>query len=188
MPSMAAEPGSAPEVFETARLLLRPPRRADAEAIFARYASDPEVTRHLSFATHRSLDDTAAFLDYSEVRWAQWPAGPYLAFTREELVLLGGTGLRFETPHRAEVGYALARDAWGVGYATEILGAMVELGSRVGVWRLHAYTHPEQAASQRVLEKCGFELEGTLRRHSVFPNLEPDAPQDVLVYAKILKE
>jgi RimJ/RimL family protein N-acetyltransferase len=38
-----------------------------------------------------------------------------------------------------------------------------------------------------VLEKCGFTLEGTLLRHSVFPNLSGDRPEDVLSYALVLR-
>jgi [ribosomal protein S5]-alanine N-acetyltransferase len=50
------------------------------------------------------------------------------------------------------------------------------------VRRLYAICHTEHAASYRVLEKGGFEREGILRRHSVFPNLSPE-PLDVFCYA-----
>jgi len=59
---------SAPERVETARLVLRRPRFEDAEAIFVRYASDPEVTRFVGFPTHRSIADTRAFVEFSEGR------------------------------------------------------------------------------------------------------------------------
>ena len=65
------------EILETERLLLRRPRQADEPAIFSRYASDPEATRYMAWPTHRSLDDTRAFLDLSDDVWARWPeAGP----------------------------------------------------------------------------------------------------------------
>jgi RimJ/RimL family protein N-acetyltransferase len=171
--------------LETERLILRPPEPGDAEAIFARYASVPEVTRYLGWKRHEDVTETRAFLDVCDAEWARWPAGPYLIFSRDDGALLGGTGLGFETPQRAATGYVLARDAWGRGIATEALAAMVELAERTGVVRLYALCHPEHRASARVLEKCGFDLEATLRRHTEFPNLAPGVPSDVLCYARI---
>lgn len=176
----------APDVFETERLLLRKPEAADAEAIFRRYASDPEVTRFLSWPTHRSLRDTLAFLAFSESEWQRWPAGPFLIFSRTDRRLLGSTGLAFETPFRAATGYALARDAWGHGYARETLRAMTDLAPRLGIRRLYAVCYREHAASARVLEACGFEWEGVLRACYEFPNLAPGEPLDVLCYARVL--
>lgn len=175
----------APASIETERLLLRRPQADDAVAVFERYASDPEVTRFVGWPRHKSLEETRAFLAFSEAQWERWPAGPYLIVSREEGVLLGSTGLGFETPYRAATGYVLAKDAWGRGYATEALRAMVDVASRVGVRRLYALCHPEHRSSWRVLEKCGFGREGTLRCYAEFPNLEPGIPADVFCYATV---
>lgn len=175
----------APERLETERLVLRRPSLADAEGIFSRYASDLEVTRFLSWPRHRTLEDTRVFLEFSESEWTRWPAGPYLIESREDGRLMGSTGLGFETPFRAATGYVLARDAWGRGYATEALGAIVLLAPTVGIRRLYALCHPEHLSSQRVLDKCHFIREGLLRRHSEFPNLQLGEPGDVLCYARV---
>lgn len=175
-----------PERLETARLVLRRPRAADAEAVFGRYASDPEVTRYMSFPRHLSIDQTRAFLEFSDDEWARWPIGPYLIEDRADGRLLGGTGLGFESPWRASTGYLLARDAWGRGYATEALAAMVELATATGVVRLYATCHLDHAASRRVLEKGGFSHEGVLRRSMLFPNLG-EGPHDAHFYARILR-
>ena len=174
---------NAPNLIETARLVLRRPRPDDAHAIYARYAGDPEVTRFLGWPTHLSVDDTLAFLQFSDAEWERWSAGPYLIVARTDQRLLGGTGLSVETPYRAATGYVLARDAWGQGFATEALRAMVDLVARLRLPRLHAFCHPQHAASRRVLEKCGFVCEGTWRRYAEFPNLSPGEPADVLCYA-----
>ena len=176
----------APTRLVTPRLVLRKPEPRDAEAIFTRYAADPIVTRYLSFATHRSMDDARAFVSYSDAEWERWPAGPYVIESLADGSLLGGTGLSFETPRRAMTGYLFARDAWGRGYATEALTAIVSLAAGLGVRRLFAYCHPSHDASVHVLEKCGFEHEGILRAHSEFPNLRPGEPLDVLCYARVL--
>jgi [ribosomal protein S5]-alanine N-acetyltransferase len=175
----------APERIETARLSLMRPVGVDAEEIFTTYASDFEVTRYVGFPRHQRIEDTRAFLSFSESQWAAWPAGPYLIRLRATGELLGSSGLMFETPARAATGYVLARRAWGNGYATEALGAMVDVARDSGVRRLYAICHHAHRASARVLEKGGFTLEGVLRRYADFPNLEPGEPTDVLCYSTI---
>ena len=174
----------APQQLTTARLLLRRPVASDAEGIFARYSSDPEVTRYVGWPTHRHVDDTRAFLAFSDDQWDQWPAGPYLMCARGDGALLGSTGLMFETPHIAMTGYVLAADAWGHGYATEALAAMVDVAWTTGVERLYALCHAGHRASAHVLEKCGFGLEQTRRAYAEFPNLRPGRLEDVLCYAR----
>jgi RimJ/RimL family protein N-acetyltransferase len=175
----------APEVIETPRLRLRRPTAADAAAIFITYASDAEVTRYVGFPRHLTVEDTRGFLAFSDAQWASWPAGPYLACRRDTGALVGSSGLAFETPQRCATGYVFARDAWGQGFATEALGAMVVAARDFGVKRLYAICHHEHRASARVLEKGGFALEGVLRKYAPFPNLAGDEPCDVLCYSTI---
>ncbi|MFT5501379.1 MAG: RimJ/RimL family protein N-acetyltransferase [Woeseiaceae bacterium] len=73
----------------TDRLLLRKPTVADASAIFDRYASDPVVCQYLAWPMHRTVDDTLAFLEFSDTEWAHWPAGPYLIFSKAGDALAG---------------------------------------------------------------------------------------------------
>jgi RimJ/RimL family protein N-acetyltransferase len=176
----------APHSIETARLVIRRPSANDAAAIFDRYAGDRDVTRYISWPAHTSVADTEAFLAFADAQWERWPAGPYLIFSKADGTLLGGTGLACETPYRAATGYVLARDAWGRGYATEALRAMVEIARAAPVRRLYALCHAEHRASAHVLEKCEFGKEGVLRRYARFPNLPGDEPCDVLCYARIL--
>lgn len=171
------------EIIETERLLLRKPVAKDAEEIFRRYASDPEVTRYLSWPTHRSLAATQAFLEWSDTDWQRWPAGSYLVFDRADPSrLLGGTGLSFQNPTLAVTGYVFARDAWGQGFATEALQAMVTLARQTGVRRLVAVCHPNHRPSARVMEKCGFLLDDLRRDQLEFPNLKPRKRWNVLTY------
>lgn len=175
---------AAPERIETERLILRRPRREDADAIYMRYASDSDVARYMGFPLHRSIESTMGFLERTEGEWARTGVGAYVIEARDDRRFLGGTGLHVETPFRAATGYVLARDVWGHGYATEALTALTSLVPSLGIVRLYAYTHIENRASWRVLEKCGFEREGVLRRHFAFPNLGPE-PRDVFLYARI---
>lgn len=172
--------------YQTQRLALRPPCRDDLTQIFERIASDAVVTRFVSWPKHTTIKDTEAFLAFSDAEWSRWPAGPLLITSRKDGGLLGSTGLAFETAHRASTGFVLARAAWGAGIATEALAAMLSIAAVAGVRRLYALCHVQHERSVRVLERCGFVREGTLRQHTVFPNLEMTAPQDVFCYAQIL--
>ena len=180
-------PMKAPVQIDTARLILRQPQVSDAVAMFGRYASDPEVTRFVGWPRHRSVRDTEAFLQFSAQEWQQWPAGPFLIISGADGQLLGSTGLGFQAPDEAMTGYVLAQDAWGKGYATEALAAIIDTAARIGVSRLSAICHPEHRPSQRVLEKCGF-LPDTPTRQVEFPNLSPGVQQDAICYTRVLEE
>ena len=169
-------------MIETARLRLRRPQGPDADAIFQRYASDPEVTRYLAWPTHRSLEQTKAFLAFSDEAWRRWPAGPYL-IENPAGELLGGTGFAFDDARTAQTGYVLARDAWGQGYATEALAALTALAPTLGVRHLYATVHPDHRASIRVLEKCGYK-EADRRQQVILPNLAP-VPVEAVVFARV---
>jgi [ribosomal protein S5]-alanine N-acetyltransferase len=176
------------EALETARLTLRRPRPEDAEQIFARYAGDAEVTRFMSWPQHRTVADTRAFLELSDAEWERWPAGPYLVHAHSDGRLVGSTGYAFETADRAATGYVFAKDAWGQGYATEAVRAIVEHAPSLGIRRLYAICHVEHRASARVLEKCGFACEGILQAHAEFPNLARGRRSDVRSYGKEFTE
>jgi RimJ/RimL family protein N-acetyltransferase len=175
------------ECLTTNRLRLRRPRSEDAAAIFRAYASDPTVTRYLAWPRHRDVEDSRAFVRFSDDEWATWPVGPYLIESLQTGEIIGSTGLSFETPDRASTGYVIAEREWGQGYASEALAGVLSQAVRTGVGRISALCHDEHLASRRVLEKAGFELEGILRRHTVFPNLADPSPRDVALYATILR-
>jgi ribosomal-protein-alanine N-acetyltransferase len=172
----------APSHLHTQRLALATPGHADVAEIFERYASVPEVVRYMGWPCHRSLADTETFLEFSQEQWRRWPAGPYLIRLRSDGELVGSTGLEFEAPGRASTGYVLARQAWGLGYATEALTAMIRLAGRLGVATLCAICHPQHQASSRVLEKCGFCRDTAQRKRIEFPNLVPGLLQEALCY------
>src|SRR5215469_13401731 len=173
----------APIKLETTRLILRQPLMSDAVEVFERYASNAEVTRFLGWPRHRSLHDTEAFLRFSAQEWEQRPAGPYLIVSRNDGQLLGSTGFGFQTPHEAMTGYVLARDAWGKGFATEALSALVDVAAQIEVTRLFALCHPGHRPSRRVLEKCGFVRDDVSKPTVEFPNLSPGVRQEALSYA-----
>jgi ribosomal-protein-alanine N-acetyltransferase len=170
-----------PPNLATRRLRLRPPRAEDASAIFARYGGDPEVTRHLSWPTHRGVADAAAFVRLAEAGWQEGTDCPWLV---EDLGgrLLGAAGVR-STALGWEVGYCFARDAWGHGYAREAVAAVVAVLAELPPHPVVALVAPTNVASVRVLEACGFVRDRLLPRHKVLPNLG-QAPVDLLLYRR----
>jgi [ribosomal protein S5]-alanine N-acetyltransferase len=111
--------------------------------------------------------------------------GPYLIESRSGRKLLGSTGFAFESPTVASTGYVLARDAWGLGYATEALTAVVSIAQSLGIGQLYALCHQDNPASIHVLEKCDFRLEDRPKHYAVFPNLGSGRREDCLRYARI---
>ena len=161
--------------------MLRRPHPRDADAVFLGWTSDDVVTRFMSWPRHRSVEDSRAFLEFSDVEWDRWPAGPYLIEARSSGVLIGSCGFTFRDRHLAEVGYILNRDAWGHGYATECLATQVELAAVLGPITLEASVHPDNHGSARVLEKCSFGHDRTSHVIASFPNL---ADNDQVIAAR----
>ena len=71
-----------------------------------------------------------------------------------------------EDPGRGEIGYELVAEARGRGAATRAVGLLVGWAFReLGMRRVQALVHPDNAASAAVLERLGFEREGLLRSY-----------------------
>jgi RimJ/RimL family protein N-acetyltransferase len=81
--------------------------------------------------------------------------------------LIGGTGVfRIADGEKAEIGYWLARPYWGRGIATDVVRRLCLFAfERYRLQRIFAHVFAGNSASARVLEKAGFEREGTLRSH-----------------------
>jgi ribosomal-protein-alanine N-acetyltransferase len=160
--------------IETPRLRLRPLASSD-EADLIALDSDPEVMRYVgSPAGVKSPAETA---ERARLRIREEQRGDYepLGFWRIEGrgdgafhgvgALIQMPGGNREGPGDAdvdvEVAYRLARTAWGQGIATEAAGALVAhaLGP-LALPRVVAVTYPANQASQRVLDKLGFERHG----------------------------
>jgi [ribosomal protein S5]-alanine N-acetyltransferase len=154
--------------LETPRLVLRELAADDALAVQG-WAVDPEVYRYMEWGPN-TLEQTQAFLRQVVALRLTAPRHAFeLGFVRKETgQLVGSGGLRIRsTEHRvADIGYVLRRDAWGQGLATEAARALVEFGLRtLGMHRIWATCHVDNARSGRVLVKVGMQREGRLREN-----------------------
>jgi RimJ/RimL family protein N-acetyltransferase len=142
-------------VLETERLVLRAPRRGDVKAI-VRLVNDRRVAENTARIPHPyGVDDGEHFLaainrQYGEATFAITRGG--------DLIGICGVEPRENSP---EIGYWLGALYWGCGYATEAVRAVIDHAfGTLGHDVLQAGARVSNAASRRVLEKCGFQWAG----------------------------
>ena len=171
---------AAPERIRTPRLLLRRPVASDAQPMFDAYASDPEVTRFLTWPTHESVERAHAFLRRCDAVWADGSAFPWAITAGDRLI--GMIEVR-PLDHRAEIGYAISRAMWGHGYTTEAARVVVDWAlMQPSIRRVWAYVDVDNAPSARVLEKTGMTREGLVRAWFVPPAF--GVPRDCWMYGR----
>jgi RimJ/RimL family protein N-acetyltransferase len=144
--------------IETPRLLLRDWTDADAEP-FAVLNADPRVMEFFPKALDRAESDTQ--MAHIRERIATDGLGYYAAEMKETGAFIGFVGPgrpNLDAPFMPaiEIGWRLARESWGNGYATEAAGAVVDhaFGS-LGLDALVSYTTEWNRRSRRVMEKIG---------------------------------
>jgi ribosomal-protein-alanine N-acetyltransferase len=175
-----------PEKIETERLILQRLRYEDAEEIFYTYASKPEVTKYLSWATHKTIEDTREFLRYAIECWNKSLDFSYSIRLKDSYQLIGGFGLINEVG-KIQFGYAISPVHWNCGYATEACGKIMEqIKGYPQIYRVSTFVDTENIASIRVLEKCGLIREATLVRWFRFVN-QHNEPKDCSLYYLPLK-
>ena len=139
-------------MIRTERLLLR--RWGDEDrAPFAALNADPVVMEHFPSALTREESD--ALVDRIEAGFAQHGFG--LWAVEAHGVLVGFTGLAVPAfaPELVEVGWRLARSAWGHGYAAEAARAAIAHGRGAGVGEVVSFTAVDNVRSRRVMERLG---------------------------------
>lgn len=156
-----------PVLLESPRLFFREIVPADAEDFF-RMDSDPEVHRYLGNRPLQSLEEMQAVIQMIRQQYSDFGIARWAAVRKEDGIFIGWAGFKFHPElrngHRDfyDLGYRLARRFWNMGYATEAAQALTDYGFEVMKQeKLYACTHLENYASQRVLEKAGFQKKGT---------------------------
>lgn len=175
---------AADEILIGPRIVLRAPRVEDAEDLFASVTSDSRVTKYLSWTPHPDVDETRRVI---RELFNVGDNHTWLIALRESGEVVGQLGYRRLDAHAAEIGYCMAARWWGGGFMPEAVRvALQRLQQDPRLRRVTAAVHVDNVRSARVLEKCGFALEGRLTRHTVFPNLHPE-PLDCLLYVRAIR-
>ena len=159
-------------LVEDDHVRLRPPGEHDTGPLFAQF-SHPEVMRYWSRPPMRSEREAADYIreiheGFGKRDLINW----VIADPASDAMLGTCTFYDIQPRHlRAGVGYALHPQHWGRGYACQAVGLACSGGfDWLGLHRVEADIHPDNAASRRVLERCGFRREGLLRERFVTPD------------------
>ena len=152
------------EVVRTERLVLRPHRPDDEDAVL-RACQDPGIQRWLAtLPIPYTRDDARQFVaDMAPAERAEGRGMPVAVEAGGEFV--GSAGLHLRGGRLGpEVGYWIAPWGRGRGYAAEAARALAEWALRHGAPRVHLFADVGNTASQTVAERAGFSREGVVRR------------------------
>ena len=153
--------------ISTERLTLRPFTLVDAARV-PRLAGDEEIARYTLNIPHPYEDGMAeAWIESHPDRFQAGESATFAITLRDERLLIGAIGLKFAPRHRrAEMGYWVARDRWGRGYATEAAWAVLRYAfAERGLHKVVATHLAPNIASGRVMQKIGMRQEGVQREH-----------------------
>lgn len=168
------------QVMETRRLILRPWRESDADSLF-KYASDPDVGPRAGWPPHKSVEESLELIKTVFSGEGMWAVE--LKETSEAIGCVGylpasESNLDIED-EQCEVGYWIAKPYWNQGICTEAMRAVVDFCFNAkGFSVLWGDYFPENPASGRVMEKCGFIDTG---REVLCPGLEVGSDKPVRV-------
>jgi len=154
--------------IETERLVLRALRMSDAPAI-ERCCAPFEMAMMMLTVPHPYPPGAAEKFVSDQLEKARSGSADriFAGTLKSSGELVATVGLRVDAPHRnAELGYWVAMEHWGKGYASEMAEALVQHGfATMELHRIHAGFYTHNPASGRVLEKAGFRPEGVRRQH-----------------------
>ena len=149
--------------LETDRLVLRMWSRKDAADLYE-YAKNPNVGPNAGWKPHDSVAESRQI-----IKSVFWENMCWAVVDKQTGRIIGSIGLekdKFRPDVKSkELGYSLSEDCWGRGLMTEAAKRMVEYAfEELKLDVLMIRTGDANLRSQRVIEKCGFRYEGTLRR------------------------
>ena len=154
--------------LETGRLILRRYTLEDAPAVFNNWASDPEVTRYLTWPAHTSVEVTRGLIENVWVPRYDMPDNYHWGLELKETgELIGDLAVvRLVEPiAEAELGWCMGKAWWGRGYMPEAGRAVVKyLFDEAGFNRVMATHDVNNPKSGRAMQKLGMVREGTLRQ------------------------
>jgi len=153
--------------IETDRLVLRPFTVGDTQGMYRNWASDPEVTRFLTWPAHANCDVTRMVLSDWAARYADGGYFNWAIEWKENSSVIGSIAVvkLNEETEAADLGYCMSRAFWGRGIMPEALKAVIGyLFDNAGLNRIAACHDANNPKSGRVMEKAGMKPEGIWRQ------------------------
>ncbi len=147
--------------METQRLILRPFTMDDAEPMFYGWASDPEVTKYLTWNPHENVETSKMIMG----QWVEQYEKPerlnFAMVLKESGQLIGCIDVVGYLDGVPVIGYAMSRAHWGKGLMTEACKCVLTLLFTIGHEEVRIDAQIENVGSNRVIQKCGGEFVGT---------------------------
>lgn len=142
-------------MLETERLILRPLDEIDAGEIFA-MRSDADVMRFIR-ETQKNRSESVDWIKLVSSRWQSERTGFCAMIKKRGGAFVGWCGVwRLDETGETEIGYAVAKDFWGKGFASEAARRFLQYAfAELDAEKVVAVARPENAASLRVMEKIG---------------------------------
>ena len=159
-----------PEEIETERMILRAVKAGDGAATFeAVFESVNELAPWMPWAhPEPQLKGSVAFNASAQAKWYSREMLDFQWIDKASGRLIGKGGFHtidWSVP-KLEVGYWVRTSMAGKGYCTEAVMALVNFANtELGAHRLEITSDPRNGPSRKVAEKCGFSLEGILRKN-----------------------
>ena len=154
----------------TDRLILRKLQKDDAESIF-KWASDPEVSRYVTWPTHERVEQTKNILNLWIKEYENPKTIRYGITLKENGELIGAIDVVDYVDGNPEIGYCLARRYWNNGYMSEACNALIEYLFSIGYKVVVIEADENNVGSNRVIEKCGFKF--TYKETKVCSSFKP---------------
>lgn len=151
------------QILQTTRLYLREVEESDLDFLTALHR-DPDVMRYIG--PPRSRKSVQERIEKIRQGYIDFPGrGIWMACELSNDNPIGWGCLKdLDGSELIEIGYRLAKEAWGKGYATEIARTLVEYGfTDYGLDKIVGVTTPDNKGSQKVLEKAGLIRRGSAR-------------------------
>ena len=156
---------------DTERLRLKRWNHAEHAPALALMNTDPEVVRYVG-GEPLTFAQSTAMSERLDAHWDAYGHGLWAVIVKATGAMVGFVGLSHplwwpEMIERVEVGWRLAREAWGFGYATEGARAAVRTGCEdLGFDELVSFVHPENTRSLAVTSRLGMQPEAEVSHPS----------------------
>jgi ribosomal-protein-alanine N-acetyltransferase len=144
-------------MFETERLILRRFNERDIDEVFA-MRSDADVMRFIRAPQNRV--ESVNWLNLVSSRWESDQIGFCAIIEKQTDKFVGWCGLwQLKETDELEIGYAIAKDVWGKGFATEAARVFLQYGfEQLKPDKIVGVAEPENVSSRRVMEKLGMKF------------------------------
>ena len=147
--------------LETNRLILRPFELSDAEQMFSNWASDPEVTKYLTWNYHESIETTKMILNMWLEEYNKPERINFGIVLKDKNELIGGIDVCGYIDSIPVIGYTLSRKYWNQGFMTEASLEVIKLLKSLGYHKIKIDAVVENIGSNKVIQKLGGELVNT---------------------------